>query len=94
MAVPPMELQSSKEVNFTDYTLRVENPGEMTVLSQGESTREGNDVIFDNVQNLTGLSLCMGKYEKRAITVDSLTVELYTYPGNDFYMKISMNGKP
>jgi len=88
MAVPPMELQSSKEVNFTDYTLRVENPGEMTVLSQGESTREGNDVIFDNVQNLTGLSLCMGKYEKRAITVDSLTVELYTYPGNDFYMKI------
>ncbi|WP_065219100.1 MULTISPECIES: golvesin C-terminal-like domain-containing protein [Butyricimonas] len=86
-AVFPVELQASKEVNFTDYTLRVENPGEMTVLSQGEPTREGNAVTFDNVQNLTGLSLCMGKYEKRAVTVDSLTVELYTYPGNDFYMK-------
>jgi len=66
----------------------VENPGEeMTVLSQGEPRKEGNDVTFDNVQNLTGLSLCMGEFRKRAVTVDSLTVEFYACPGNDFYMK-------
>ncbi|WP_294140450.1 hypothetical protein [uncultured Sanguibacteroides sp.] len=87
IAVPPVELQASKETNFTDYTLHVKNPGEMTVLSQGEPTREGDNVTFHNVQNLTGLTLCIGNYEKRAVTVDSLTVEFYTYPGNSFYMK-------
>ncbi len=86
-AVPPVELQASKETDFTDYTLRVKNPGEMTVLSQGKPTREGDNVTFNNLQNLTGLTLCIGNYEKRAITVDSLTVEFYTYPGNDFYLK-------
>ncbi|PXZ43689.1 hypothetical protein DMB45_10160 [Sanguibacteroides justesenii] len=30
-AVPPVEMQASKEVNFTAYTLRVKKPGEMTV---------------------------------------------------------------
>lgn len=87
MAVAPVELQASKEINFTHYTLRVENPGEQTVLSQGAPTREGNSITFHNAQNLTGLSLCMGEYQRRAITIDSVTVELYTYPGNDFYMK-------
>ena len=86
-AVLPVELQASKEVNFTCYTLHVEKTGEMTVLSQGEPTRSGDIITFNNMQNLTGLSLCVGEYERRSVTVDSLTVELYTYPGNDFYMK-------
>ncbi|MCR9011537.1 hypothetical protein [Gabonibacter chumensis] len=84
--VPPVELRASKESDFTDYILRVKNPGEMTVLSQGEPTRGGDEITFNNLQNLTGLTLCIGNYEKRAITVDSLTVEFYTYPGNDFYL--------
>jgi len=87
MTVPPVELQASKEINFTDYTLHVKNPGEMTVLSQGTPTRERDNVTFNNLQNLTGLSLCMGMYEKRAVSVDSVTIEFYTYPGNDFYLK-------
>ena len=87
MAVAPIALQASKEVNFTSYTLRVENPGEQTVLSQGAPAREGKSVTFHNVQNLTGLSLCLGNYQRRVITIDSVTVELYTYPENDFYMK-------
>ena len=86
-AVFPVGLQASKEINFTDYTLHVKQTGKMTVLSQGEPTPEGDDVTFNNVQNLTGLTLCIGKYEKRSITIDSTTVEFYTYPGNDFYMK-------
>lgn len=85
--VPPVEFQASKEINFTSYTLNVENSGEMTVLSQGEPVKEGDNVTFNNLQDLTELTLCMGKYEKRAITIDSVVVEFYTYPGNDFYMK-------
>lgn len=87
MAVPPVALQASREVNFTRYTLRVENPGAQIVLSQGDVTSEENNITFRNEQNLTGLSLCMGDYQRRAIIVDSVMVELYTYPGNDFYMK-------
>lgn len=87
MAVSPVKLQVSKETNFTGYTLHVENPDKLTVLSQGVPTTEGNKVTFNNLQDLTGLTLCIGKYEKKALTIDSLTVELYTYPGNNFYTK-------
>lgn len=79
---------AGKELNFTSYVLRVENPGEnMTVVSQGEQQMNGGNVVFENVQKLTGLSLCIGEFQKRTVTVDSLTVEFYTGPGNDFYMK-------
>lgn len=47
----------------------------MTVLSQGKQRIDGGDVVFENVQKLTGLSLCMGEFRKRTVTVDSLTVE-------------------
>ena len=80
---------AGKELNFTSYVLRVENPGEnMTVVSQGEQQMNGGNVVFENVQKLTGLSLCIGEFQKRTVTVDSLTVEFYTGPGNDFYMNI------
>lgn len=88
VAVSPMGLNAAREVNFTRYTLHVETPGdEMTVLSQGEATRTGDDMTFENVQDLPGLSLCMGEFQRRSVTIDSVMVELYTYPGNDFYMK-------
>ena len=87
MTVAPVALQPSKETNFTAYTLHVEKPEGMTVLSQGIPTEEGDYISFRNLQNLTGLSLCIGDYRKRSFTTDSLTVEFYTYPGNDFYME-------
>lgn len=85
--VPTLAWQASEETNFTSYTLHVKNPGELTVLSQGVPTREDDCITFNNLQKMTGLTLCIGEYEKRALTIDSLTVELYTYPGNDCYMK-------
>lgn len=86
-AVAPVALQPSKETNFTDYTLRVKNPDGQVVLSQGVSEEGQNEVTFRNLQALTGLSLCMGDYVKRSVVADSITLEFYTYPGNDFYLK-------
>ena len=86
-AVPPAVLQPSRETDFTHYTLHVENPGGQVVLSQGIPEEKQGGVTFRNLQPLTGLSLCTGNYEKRTVTVDSITVEFYTYPGNDFYME-------
>lgn len=86
-AVGPVALQPLKETNFTDYTLHVKNPNGQVVLSQGVPEEGKNDVTFNNLQALTGLSLCMGDYVKRSVVVDSTTLEFYTYPGNDFYLK-------
>ncbi|KIO43605.1 hypothetical protein [Sanguibacteroides justesenii] len=86
-AVAPVALQPSRETNFTDYTLRVKNPGRQVVLSQGIPEEVEDEVRFRSLQSLTGLSLCMGDYVKRSVTADSITVEFYTYPGNDFYLK-------
>lgn len=87
VAVAPLKLQPSREINFTTYSLHVKKPDNMTVLSQGIAKEEGNYISFQNLQKLTGISLCIGEYRKRAITIDSLTIEYYTYPGNDFYLK-------
>lgn len=86
-AVAPVALQPSKETNFTDYTLHVKNPDGQVVLSQGVPEEGRNELTFRNLQALTGLSLCMGDYIKRSVVADSITVEFYTYPGNDFYLK-------
>lgn len=85
-AVAPVALHPLKETNFTNYTLRVKNPGEQVVLSQGIPEEGQAEVTYRNLQPLTGLSLCMGDYVKRSVVVDSITLEYYTYPGNDFYL--------
>lgn len=86
-AVGPVALQPSKETNFTDYTLHVKNPNGQVVLSQGVPEEGKNEVTFNNLQALTGLSLCMGDYVKRSVVVDSTTLEFYTYPGNEFLLE-------
>ena len=65
----------------------MKNPDGLMVLSQGIPEKRQDRITFRNLQALTGLSLCFGNYERRSVMVDSITVEFYTYPGNDFYMQ-------
>ncbi|MFR4037801.1 MAG: hypothetical protein ACLTZT_08400 [Butyricimonas faecalis] len=55
----PGSIAAVKETDFTDYTLRVKNPKGRMVLSQGVTERRHDEVMFRNLQALTGLSLCM-----------------------------------
>ena len=87
VAIPPTVLETFREVDFTIYTLHVKNPDGLMVLSQGIPEKRQDGITFRNLQALTGLSLCFGNYERRSVMVDSITVEFYTYPGNDFYMQ-------
>ena len=84
-AVPPVNPAHSYDISsdFTSYSLRVLNPGERTVIAQGdkEVTRDG--LQFTNTLPLHGLSLCIGDYKKREITVDSVQYELYLFKGHD-----------
>lgn len=81
--LPPVNPASSYNISsdFTLYTLRVMNPGERTVVAQGDEEKTGDGLYFTNTLPLPGLSLCMGDYKKRVITVDSVRYELYLTEG-------------
>lgn len=84
MTVPPVNPAMPYDIpkDFTTYTLRVSGRGDREVVSQGERSAEGDNVVFRHNHPLHGISLCMGEFEKRAIEVDSTRYELYLLKGH------------
>lgn len=78
VTVPPVNLRTpyNSLKNFTRYTLKVIQPGDRTVISQGERRSVGDTLVFQNKYPLLGISLCMGNYERRTISIDSMKYEL------------------
>ncbi|MCQ4874010.1 MULTISPECIES: hypothetical protein [Odoribacteraceae] len=74
----PVSLQFADRY-FTDYVLTVIHDPSYTVISQGEASQTGYGTRFDNAHGLPGLTLCMGIYNKREITIDSTRFELYYF---------------
>lgn len=71
--------------DFTRFTLTVNNTGDQTVLSQGESVREGDCTVFTPSRPLAALSLTIADYEKKSLQVDSVSYEIYNFKGHDYY---------
>ena len=86
-AVPPVNLQipSMKDFDFTDYRLEVEGQESKTVISQGSMKKNEKGISYSNDYPLPRLSLCIGDYEQKTITVDSLSFGVYYFPGHDFW---------
>ena len=86
-AVPPVNLQipSMKDFDFTDYRLEVEGQESKTVISQGSMKKNEKGISYSNDHPLPRLSLCIGDYEQKTITVDSLSFGVYYFPGHDFW---------
>lgn len=84
VAVPPVNPGAFYGIpkDFTTYTLRVSGFGDRKVISQGDRDETGDQVAFHNGQPLQGLSLCMGMFDRKAITVDSTKYELYLFEGH------------
>ena len=82
---PPVNPAHPYDVSpeFTFYSLQISNPGERTVIAQGDEEKTDNGLHFTNHLPLPGISLCIGGYEKREITVDSVRYELYLFKGHD-----------
>ena len=53
----------------------------------------GDTTVFRNREPLPSLSLSIGSYERKSIVLDSLTFELYHFPGHDFFMRDYMSMK-
>ena len=86
-AVPPVNLQipSMKDFDFTDYRLEVEGQESKTVISQGSMKKNEKGISYSNDHPFPRLSLCIGDYEQKTITVDSLSFGVYYFPGHDFW---------
>jgi len=89
MSVPPANISVplGYRYDFTHYSLKVGNAGERVAISQGEAERRGDTIVFENRGLLPRLSLCIGDYERRSVTLDSLRLELCYFPGHDFFVR-------
>ncbi len=74
--------------DFTRFSLRVETAPKLTVISQGASAGEKPGVWkFSPETVLPQISICIGEYEKKAVTVDSVEYALYVKHGHDYYSR-------
>ncbi|HKL38799.1 MAG TPA: hypothetical protein VJ876_07870 [Bacteroidales bacterium] len=71
--------------NFARYELEVQTHPRLTVLSQGEGEKSGNQWHFSPSQPLTCLSLIAGDYQRDSLSVDGITYNIYCKPGHDYY---------
>lgn len=87
--VSPYDIQKA----FTDFSLAVVADSSRTVLSQGQSSREGDTVRFMNRTPLAGISLSIADYERKSVRVDSVDYTLYYFKGHDYFSEHFSNLK-
>ncbi|RHR78987.1 hypothetical protein [Odoribacter sp. AF15-53] len=87
VAVPPINMVSpyAREVNFTDYSLRVKVQEGQQAISQGVPEYSTREVFFRNEQKLSGITLCIGDYHKKEVDVGGVRLEFYYFPGHEFF---------
>lgn len=82
------------KIDFVRFNLKVKTAPGLRAVSQGRANEKGNGVfVFSPEVPLPKLSLAVGKYETRSITVhdsitaDSLECALYLLEGHDYFSK-------
>lgn len=68
--------------DYTHFTLHVNNSDDYTVISQGERKKSAKGITFTPSYPLPGISLVIGDYMHKKITVDSLDINLFLTPEN------------
>lgn len=77
----------SERLSFTDFRLKVKTPAGKVAVSQGELVQNDNVYHFTPEYPLPQISLVIGDYVKKEITVDSVSYAVYHYPKNDYFAK-------
>lgn len=94
VCLPPYSRSGCRGVNFTRYALRVEHDSRRVAVSQGNVNREKEGMTtFTVSHDMPGISLCIGEYKKRGMTVfsdqipdDTTRVEVYYLPGHEYLL--------
>ncbi len=72
---------------FIDFELTVKAPEGTRPVSQGEVTATDDVYKFKPEYPLPQISLVIGEYQKKEITVDSVVYSVFHYPENDFFVR-------
>jgi len=76
----------STEKDFIKFNLNVKTDKDLTVLAQGKKTElTSGELNFLPENPLTQISLVIGDYEKRSITVDSVDYNVFNLKGHDYF---------
>jgi len=71
---------------FSTYTLNVKSKEGLEVISQGSKSENTNgSYTFSEPLPLPQISLTIGKYVEKSITIDSVKLSLYFLEGHDYY---------
>lgn len=81
------ESPTKDRTSFIDFQLQVKVADGLIPISQGKQTVEGDLFHFKPEYSLPQISLAIGSYEKKEITVDSVTYAIYHYPKNDYFVE-------
>jgi len=74
--------------DFISFSLNLNTRPGLTPVSQGEISSVGEgEFTIEPDKPLPGLTVAVGRYEKRQITVDSLTYSVHNIRGHDYFMK-------
>ncbi len=72
--------------DFTRFSLKVRTSPGLTPVSQGTRNETGNGYVqFVPEYALPKISLLIGNYEKRTLTVDSIEYSLFNIKGHDYF---------
>jgi hypothetical protein len=72
---------------FINFELRVKAPAGKTPISQGAVAISGDVYQFKPEYPLPQMSLVIGDYQKKEITVDGVAYSIFHYPKNDFFLR-------
>lgn len=82
---PPYSLSGCRKSNFTRYSLKVDHDPRLTAISQGNIIENSpGETSFTFEHDMSGISLCIGKYKKRVIMVDSTRLQVYYLPNHEY----------
>lgn len=73
--------------NFINFRLNVTAPPGKIAISQGEVVTHNNVYQFKPEYPLPQISLVIGDYEKREISVDGIAYSVFHNPANDFFVR-------
>lgn len=76
-----------ERLSFIDFQLNVKPPSGKVPISQGELVVKEDVYQFKPEYPLPQISLVIGDYVKKELTVDSVTYAIYHYPKNDYFVK-------
>ena len=75
------------KIDFTEFSLKVKEEKNLTVVSQGSMKSIDGFSIFSSENPMTGITLAIGNYRSDTLKVDSVQYISYYFPGNDYYKK-------